>query len=300
MKATSNNNFRFDENLLVKPNHKVKLKDYDTGYTCGFKDKEDAAEMLELDIKRISELQDKLYASNTYSMLIIFQAIDAAGKDSTIKHVMTGINPQGCTVTSFKQPSAEELEHDFLWRINKAMPSRGMIAIFNRSHYEEVLVTRVHPEFILKQNIPGINSLEKVDHKFWKRRFEIINNFEKTAYENGTIILKFFLYVSKQEQKKRFLERIEKPEKNWKFSARDVYEREFWDKYIEAYEEAISHTSTDFAPWYIIPADKKWFTRAAVGDIIAGTMESLELDYPKLSDEAMNELSKAKQILLNE
>jgi PPK2 family polyphosphate:nucleotide phosphotransferase len=233
---TTNNNLMYDERLLVKPGHKISLKDYDTAYTCNFSDKEDAAEMLEKDIIRISELQDMLYASKTYSLLIIFQALDAAGKDSTIKHVMTGINPQGCTVTSFKQPSAEELEHDFLWRINKAMPGRGMISIFNRSHYEEVLVTRVHPEYILKQNIPGIKSLQDIDSKFWKKRYKMINNFEKMAYENGTVILKFFLYVSKDEQKKRFLERIERPEKNWKFSVRDVYERAFWDDYIHAYE----------------------------------------------------------------
>ena len=297
---TTSNNLMYDERLLVKPGNKIRLKDYDTAYTCNFSDKEDAAEMLEKDIMKISELQDMLYASNTYSLLIMFQALDAAGKDSAIKHVMTGINPQGCTVTSFKQPSAEELEHDFLWRINKAMPGRGMISIFNRSHYEEVLVTRVHPEYILKQNIPGIKSLQDIDSKFWKRRYKMINNFEKMAYENGTVILKFFLFVSKDEQKKRFLERIERPEKNWKFSVRDVYERAFWDDYIHAYEEAISHTSTDYAPWYIIPADKKWFTRAAVGDIIAGTLEQLNLSYPKLSDKQLEELKKAKDELLSE
>jgi len=213
---------------------------------------------------------------------------------------MTGVNPQGCNVTSFKQPSVEELEHDFLWRINRAMPKRGMIAIFNRSHYEEVLVTRVHPEYILGQNIPGVDSIDKVDKKFWQKRYEIINNFERQAYENGTIIVKFFLHVSKDEQKKRFLSRIDEPEKNWKFSTSDVKERQLWDKYMKAFEDAIENTSTDYAPWYVIPADKKWFMRAAVGDIIVGTLEKLNLGYPTITEKEKQELQGAKALILNE
>ncbi len=297
---STDNNFRKDENLLVKPGSKVNLKDFDTRYTADFKDKEDAAEMLNKDILRLSELQDMLYAMNKYSLLVVIQAMDAAGKDGTIKHVMTGVNPQGCNVTSFKQPSVEELEHDFLWRITKAMPKRGMIGIFNRSHYEEVLVTRVHPEYILGQNIPGYDTVDKIDKKFWAKRYEMINNFEKQAYENGTIILKFFLHVSKDEQKKRFLARINEPEKNWKFSTGDVKERLLWNKYMEAFEDAIANTSTDYAPWYIIPADRKWFMRAAVGDIIVGTLEKLDLAYPTINEKEKQELQEAKTLILNE
>lgn len=300
MGSSTDNNFRKDEYLLVKPGKKVDLKNFDTRYTANFNDKEDAAEMLAKDIARLAELQDMLYAMNKYSLLVVIQAMDAAGKDGTIKHVMTGVNPQGCNVTSFKQPSVEELEHDFLWRINRAMPKRGMIAIFNRSHYEEVLVTRVHPEYILGQNIPGIDSIDKIDKKFWLKRYEIINNFEKQAYENGTIIVKFFLHVSKGEQKKRFLSRIDEPEKNWKFSTSDVKERQLWDKYMKAFEDAIENTSTDYAPWYVIPADKKWFMRAAVGDIIVGTLEKLNLGYPTITEKEKQELQSAKLLILNE
>lgn len=297
---STDNNFRKDENLLVKPGKKVDLTNFDTRYTANFKDKEDAAEMLAKDVARLAELQDMLYAMNKYSLLVVIQAMDAAGKDGTIKHVMTGVNPQGCNVTSFKQPSVEELEHDFLWRINRAMPKRGMIAIFNRSHYEEVLVTRVHPEYILSQNIPGAETVNKIDKKFWQKRYEIINNFEKQAYENGTIILKFFLHVSKEEQKKRFLARIDEPEKNWKFSTSDVKERQLWDKYMNAFEQAIENTATDYAPWYIIPADRKWFMRAVVGDIIVGTLEKLDLAYPTITEKEKQELQEAKTLILNE
>ncbi len=297
---STDNNFRKDENLLVKPGKKVDLTNFDTRYTANFKDKEDAAEMLAKDITRLAELQDMLYAMNKYSLLVVIQAMDAAGKDGTIKHVMSGVNPQGCNVTSFKQPSVEELEHDFLWRINRAMPKRGMIAIFNRSHYEEVLVTRVHPEYIVSQNIPGAETVNKIDKKFWQKRYEIINNFEKQAYENGTIILKFFLHVSKDEQKKRFLARIDEPEKNWKFSTSDVKERQLWDKYMNAFEQAIENTATEYAPWYIIPADRKWFMRAVVGDIIVGTLEKLDLAYPTISEKEKQELQEAKILILNE
>jgi PPK2 family polyphosphate:nucleotide phosphotransferase len=298
-KNSTDNFLRVDKKLLVEPGSEVNLRKFDTKYTAEFKDKEDAEEMLQKDVKRLTELQDMLYAENKYSLLIIFQAMDAAGKDGTIKHVMSGVNPQGCEVTSFKQPSYEELEHDFLWRVSKALPKRGTICIFNRSHYEEVLVTRVHPEFILKQNIPGIDSLDKIDEDFWEQRFKSINDFEKHIAESGTVILKFFLHVSKKEQKERFLARIEEPEKNWKFSANDVKERQHWDKYMEAFEDAIGNTSTKHAPWYIIPADRKWFMRAAVGDIIVGTLEQLKLSYPKLSKEEKAELEDAKRLILN-
>lgn len=300
IKNSTDNFLRKDEKLRVKEGSKVSLNDLDTKYTANFSDKEDAAEMLTADIERMAELQDMMYSLGKHSLLLVFQAMDAAGKDGTIKHVMTGVNPQGCIVTSFKQPSTEELEHDYLWRINKALPRRGMISIFNRSHYEEVLVTRVHPEYILYQNIPGINTVNDIDKSFWNNRFDSINNFEKHLADNGTVIIKFFLHISKKEQKKRFLQRIEEAEKNWKFSSGDVKEREHWDKYMEAYEDAISKTSKEHAPWYIIPADKKWFMRAAVGDIIVGTLESLNLTYPEISSEEKAELEKAKLLLDNE
>lgn len=297
---SSDNLLRLDENMLVKPGTKVNLSDYNTKYSGSFKDKDSAKEMLETDIRRLVELQDKLYAQDKYSLLIVFQAMDAAGKDGTIKHVMSGVNPQGCRVASFKQPSTEELRHDFLWRIYREVPLKGMIKIFNRSHYEEVLVTRVHPEYILNQNLPGIKSVEDITKTFWKNRYEQINNFEKHLFDNGTYILKFFLHVSKQEQKERFLERIDNPEKNWKFSVNDVKEREYWNKYMKAYEDAISATSQEYAPWYIIPADRKWFMRAAVGDIIAGTMEQMDLKYPKAGKNIQDELESAKSMLMSE
>lgn len=297
---SSDNNLKEDKNLLVKPGTKISLKDYDTNYKADFKDKDDAAGKLEKDIQRLSELQDILYAQDNYSLLIVFQAMDAAGKDSTIKHVMTGINPQGCDVISFKQPTSEELAHDYLWRIHNALPPRGKIGIFNRSHYEEVLVVRVHPEYLLNENLPGIDSLSDINKDFWNRRYDDINNFEKHISNNGVKIIKFFLNVSKKEQKKRFLKRIEELEKNWKFSAGDLKERALWDKYMNAYEEALSHTSTEYAPWYIIPADNKWFMRAAVSDIITGTLESMNLRYPEINDRIRKELNEAKETLLNE
>jgi len=286
--------------MLVKPGSKVDLTNYDTGYTDLFKDKDSANEMLENDIQRMVELQNMLYAQGKYSLLIVFQAMDAAGKDGTIKHVMSGVNPQGCAVASFKQPNDIELKHDYLWRIYQQVPRKGMIKIFNRSHYEEVLVTRVHPEYILFQNLPGIKSADDIGKDFWKNRYEQISNFEKQLFDSGTYIIKFFLHVSKDEQKKRFLERIDKPEKNWKFSVNDVKEREHWNKYMKAYEDAISATSTDFAPWYIIPADKKWFMRAAVGDIIVGTMEQMNLKFPKAPKDVLDDLENAKALLMNE
>jgi len=289
-----------DKRIFVKEGTKVNLQDYDTAYTGDFNDKKDAKEKLKGDIEKLSELQYKLYASNEYSLLIIFQALDAAGKDGTIKHVMSGVNPQGCEVTSFKEPSHEELEHDFLWRCYKRVPRKGEIGIFNRSYYEEVLVTRIHPELIIKQNLPGIKEIKDIDDGFWKIRFKQINRFEKHLTENGAVIIKFFLHVSKKEQKKRFLERIDDEKKNWKFSMNDIHERKYWKDYQKAYEDAISSTSTDYAPWYIIPADHKWFMRTAVGDIIVSTLESLDLKMPEPDEEGKAGLQKAKDILLSE
>jgi PPK2 family polyphosphate:nucleotide phosphotransferase len=231
--------------------------------------------------------------TNAHAVLIIFQAMDAAGKDSTIKHVMSGINPQGCQVHSFKAPSTEELNHDYLWRCSKALPERGKIGIFNRSYYEEILVTRVHPEILEQRSLPA----NLIDKDVWQRRFEEINNFEKHLVNNGTIILKFFLNVSKEEQKERFLERIDRPEKNWKFSVDDAKERALWDDYMTVYEDMFNHTSTKYAPWYIIPADHKWFTRLTVAAIIYTQLKELNLQYPTVSEEKHQELLQARKVL---
>ena len=283
------------EQFLAKPNSKIILSDIPTIFDTDSVDKKEAKKLVKKNIKKMIELQGKLYADDKYSMLIIFQAMDAAGKDGTIKHVMSGLNPQGTQVSSFKQPSAEELDHSFLWRINKALPERGRIGIFNRSHYEDVLVVRVH-DYIQYQKIPK----ELISKNIWQRRFNEINNFEKYLYDNGTVILKFFLHVSKQEQKKRFLARIDDASKNWKFSESDVKEREFWNDYQKCYQEAISATSKKHAPWFIIPADQKWFMRLAVSDIITETMKGLDIDYPKLSKEHLDNLAKYKKILSEE
>jgi PPK2 family polyphosphate:nucleotide phosphotransferase len=284
------------DKLIVPPGKKIKLKDYDTSYTDKFKSKEEAREKLRDDIKKMAKLQDVLYADNRHGLLLIFQALDAAGKDGTIKHVMSGINPQGCQVYSFKSPSAEELDHDYLWRCSSKVPEKGRIGIFNRSYYEEVLVTRVHPEFLAKQSLPDIKNPDKL----WKRRFEEIVGFEKYLTRNGINVLKFFLNVSKKEQKKRFLDRINTPEKNWKFSSTDVKERQHWDEYHDAYEDMFNNTSTDFAPWYIIPADNKWFIRTAVADIIVKKLKELDLRYPEVTEEHKAELIKAKEMLEKE
>jgi PPK2 family polyphosphate:nucleotide phosphotransferase len=284
-----------NEEFLVKPESKIILPGYETSYTGDYESKKEAARDLKENIKKMEKLQAKLYAADKYSILIIFQAMDAAGKDGTIKHVMSGLNPQGTQVSSFKQPSAEELDHSFLWRINKALPERGRIGIFNRSHYEDVLVVRVH-NLLAKEKIPD----ELLEGNIWKTRYREINDFEKYLYENGTIILKFFLNVSKEEQKRRFLARIEKKSKNWKFSAADAAERKFWDDYMKCYEEAISATSKSHAPWYIVPADKKWFMRLTVSSIIVESMEKLNLSYPKLEEVQLDELQKVKTQLENE
>ncbi|MTJ16238.1 MULTISPECIES: polyphosphate kinase 2 family protein [unclassified Dolichospermum] len=279
---------------IVKPGDQISLvKDYNPGYKCEFHQKGDAVKKLKVGILQLAKYQDILYAQNTYSLLIIFQAMDAAGKDSTIKHVMSGVNPQGCQVFSFKSPSEEELDHDYLWRSMKSLPERGRIGIFNRSYYEELLIVRVHPEILKKQQLPNFPQ----DNHIWKQRFEEINNFEKYLFNNGVIVLKFFLNVSKSMQKRRFLERIESPEKNWKLSVSDVRERAFWDDYMDAYEQVFNHTSTEFAPWYIVPADRKWFTRLVVADIICQKLQELNLQYPQMSEEHKQQLLAAKKTL---
>ena len=285
------------KHIKVDGSKKISLKDYDPGYTCDYKDKDEAEEKLEDDIKELQDLQYKLYAENQYAVLMVLQAADAAGKDGAIKHVMSGINPQGCQVTAFKQPSSEELEHDFLWRCSKALPERGRIGVFNRSHYEEVLVTKVHPQIIINQRIPGIDTLDKIDHHFWKSRYKRINNFEEHLHASGTVVIKYFLHLSKDEQKERFLSRIEDTDKNWKFSASDIKERAYWDDYIKAFEEMINHTSTEHAPWYIIPADKKWFSRTAIGDILVRTIRSLDPQIPKMDPKEKDALLEARDEL---
>ena len=280
------------DHFIVPPGKKIQLKDYDPGFTGEFEHKEDALNDLREDVAKLAEFQDILYAQDTYALLIIFQAMDAAGKDGVIKYVMSGVNPQGCQVYSFRGPSAEELDHDYLWRTMKALPERGRIGIFNRSYYEEVLVVRVHPDILSAQRLPP-----EAKENIWKKRFEEINDFERYLVRNGIVVLKFFLHVSKEEQKSRFLKRIMTPEKNWKFSLNDVKERGHWDQYMEAFEDAFNHTSTEWAPWHIIPADHKWFTRAAVADIIVAKLKSLDLSYPVLTEEHRQDLLTAREIL---
>lgn len=286
------------KDLLAKPGKKQLVSDFDSSFT-GDLSKQDAKEQLAKDIEKLSELQSMLYAQDRYSILIIFQAMDAAGKDGTIKHVMSGINPQGCQVYSFKQPSAEELDHDYLWRINRSLPERGRIGIFNRSHYEDVLIAKVHPEIILPNKLPGVETVNDIDPDFWKRRYRQINDFERYLTENETIVLKFFLNVSKAEQKNRFMERLDDASKNWKFSSADIKERQFWEDYMNAYADVLTETSTELAPWYIIPADNKWFMRYAVGRIICDRMQQLDLHYPKLSKEGLEKLEECKKSVSN-
>ena len=285
--------------LRVKPGKKISIKDYDTGWGQhdDFKDigkdelKERANESLQENLADLSQVQQLLYADDRYSLLIVFQAMDAAGKDGTIKHVMSGVNPQGCQVFSFKKPSDEELDHNFLWRYMKCLPERGRIGIFNRSYYEDVLVVKVHPELL--QSLPD----GKIGKSFWEERYEDINAFERHLERNGTVILKFFLNVSKKTQKERFMERLDRPEKNWKFSVSDVAEREHWDDYMDAYENAISATSTKWAPWHIIPADHKWATRALIADIITTTLRDLDLHFPQMTEAKLDMLAEARKKL---
>jgi PPK2 family polyphosphate:nucleotide phosphotransferase len=273
-----------------------RLKDYNPGDVRGIHSKEKAITALQQSVSVLQDLQEKLYAQDEWSLLLIFQAMDAAGKDSVIKHVMSGVNPQACEVASFKQPSAEELDHDFLWRTTRRLPERGKIGIFNRSYYEEVLVVRVHQELLAKQHLPP----ELVTKKIWKERFEDIVNFESYLSRNGTVIRKFFLHVSREEQKRRFLARLDEPEKNWKFSEADVHEREHWDEYMNAYEEMIRHTARPHAPWYVVPADHKWFTHTAVSAVIIQTLRDLNLQFPKVDKQRRKGLEKARQTLRKE
>jgi PPK2 family polyphosphate:nucleotide phosphotransferase len=318
------------DRLIVPPGRKISLaKDYDPRFTGRIVEKKEATGLLQRGVKLLAELQDMLYAQDRHALLVVLQAMDAAGKDGTIKHVMSGVNPQGVQVYSFKGPSAEEMDHDYLWRSMKALPERGRIGIFNRSYYEEVLVVRVHPEILDGQKLPE----DKKGKGIWKRRFDEINHFEKYLEdngihvvkiflnvsrseqkkrfrdirgferylaENGVRIVKFFLHVSRDEQKKRFLERIEEPEKNWKFSAADVRERAHWNDYMKAYEDVFNHTSTAWAPWHIIPADHKWYTRIAVVAVIVRKLQSLGLHYPVVGNAARKELLEARRMLLKE
>lgn len=285
------------EKFRVAEGSKVNLKDHPTDFTGDYTDKKQAVKDLEKNVARLRELQDVLYAQDKHTLLLVFQAMDAAGKDGAIEHVMSGVNPQGCHVVSFKQPSSEELDHDFLWRCQKNLPGRGMIGIFNRSHYEEVLVVRVHPEYLQYQQLPEETLSDK---DIWKKRFKHIRDWEQHLSENGTYVIKFFLNVSKDEQKARFLSRIDEEDKNWKFSMGDVKERGHWDDYMKCYKEAIEETSTERSPWYIIPADKKWFTRLAVSEIVVKKLESMDLKYPVLTEEHKAELLGAKKMLESE
>jgi len=283
----------FAKPFRVDDGRKFRLKDIDPGDTGGLHAKDEAREWLRQGVERLAELQEKLYAQDSWGVLLIFQAMDAAGKDGAIKHVMSGVNPQGTQVYSFKAPSAEELDHDYLWRCFKGLPERGRIGIFNRSYYEEVLVVRVHPEFLAGQKLPA----SRLTKGIWKDRFQDINHFEEYLDHNGIVVRKFFLHVSSQEQKKRFLSRLEEPEKNWKFSAQDAREREHWDAYMDAYEDMIRSTATAHAPWYVVPADNKWFTRLTVAAAVIQTLEDLDLHFPKVDKAKRKELAAARAIL---
>lgn len=285
----------FTDNFMVKG--KFSMKDFSTEYE-GKLSKDEGKKMLANEQGKLRELQEKLYSDGSKSILIVLQAMDAAGKDSLIKHVFGGVNPQGCTVTSFKTPNDKEYDHDFLWRHYIALPAKGKIGIFNRSHYESVLVCKVHPEYNLSEKV--WKDVDDFDDEFWKNRYESIRNFEKHLAENGTTIIKIFLNVSQKEQKKRFLDRINEEDKNWKFSSADLAERALWGDYMDAYEEAINETSKDYAPWYVIPADNKWFTRVAAIQIIIDAMEKMNLKYPELSEKETLALEDAKKELESE
>jgi PPK2 family polyphosphate:nucleotide phosphotransferase len=279
--------------LRVAPGKKFRLAEHDPGYTAGLTSKPEATKRLLQGVGQLCELQSKLYAQDRWSVLLIFQAMDAAGKDSTIARVMSGVNPQGCQVYSFKAPSSEELDHDFLWRTARCLPERGRIGVFNRSYYEEVLIVRVHPQILAAQRLPP----QLITKQIWQERYEDINGFERYLSRNGTLILKFFLHVSKGEQRRRFLSRLDQPDKNWKFSVRDVEERAHWDAYQQAYQKMIEATSTDHAPWYVIPADHKWFTRMAVAEIVVDAMARLDVAYPELDEAKHAELQTARKML---
>jgi PPK2 family polyphosphate:nucleotide phosphotransferase len=288
---------QFIERFLVRPGKTISLrKDFDPKFAADYLRRDEADALLRRDVERLVDFQDRLYAQNTYALLVIVQAMDAAGKDSVIKHVMSGLNPQGCQVWSFKEPSEEELDRDYLWRASKLLPRRGLISIFNRSYYEEVLVVRVHPELLERQHLPQ----SALQGDIWHRRFNEINAFERYLRDNGILILKFFLHLSKNEQKQRFLDRIQRPEKNWKFAASDVRERGYWDAYQDAYEAMLNHTSTSAAPWYVVPADRKWFTRLGVAAVIASKLEELNPTYPTVTSKQRQELDQAAKLLAAE
>lgn len=289
---------KFSEQFCVGDGAKFRLKDYKTNadFKLGPEDKPLVKQTLQIGTDALATLQDVLYAQDKYSLLLIFQAMDAAGKDGAIKHVMSGVNPQGCQVSSFKAPSSEDLDHDFLWRCQKHLPERGRIGIFNRSYYEEVLVVRVHEAILKAQKLPA----KLITKNIWEDRFKDIRNFEKYLHRNGTIVIKFFLHVSKDEQKKRFIERVDDPDKNWKFSPADAKERGYWDDYMKAYEDMIKNTSTENAPWYVIPADNKSYARIAIASAIVNALEDMDLEYPKVSKEKQAELQEIKKALLAE
>jgi len=282
------------EPYCITKGEEFRLKDHDPADTGVLKDKRQAQAALDESIEALSRMQEKLYAQDRWALLLIFQAMDAAGKDGAIKHVMSGVNPQGCSVSAFKSPSNEELDHDYLWRTHKYVPERGRIGIFNRSYYEEVLVVRVHPTYLRAQKLPD----QVITKHIWEERYEDINTFERYLTRNGVVIRKFFLHVSKKEQKKRFLERLEDPKKNWKFSMADVQERSFWKDYQEAYEEMIQNTATKQAPWYVVPADNKWFTRLAVAAAIIAALDDLDLAFPDVDKEKKKELKAVRESLL--
>ena len=287
---------RFAKPFRVTDGRGFRLRDFDPGDTLGIgeEQKPEAKEALAMGVGALAELQDKLYAQDRWALLLIFQALDAAGKDGTIKHVMSGVNPQGCEVTSFKAPSAEELDHDYLWRCMRRVPERGRIGIFNRSYYEETTAVRVHPEFLAGQKLPP----GAISKDIWEERFQDVRCFERYLTRNGVIVRKFFLHVSKGEQKRRFLERLENPDKNWKFSGNDIKERGFWNDYQKAYEETIRNTASEDAPWYVVPADNKWFTRVVVAAAVIEALLSLDLHYPKVDKEKQKELTAARRALL--
>lgn len=289
--------YNFSDDFLIKDHSKFELKKHDTSYK-GNLSKEEAKTLLDIEKQKLYLLQEKLYADSGQSLLIIIQAMDAAGKDSLVEHVFSGVNPQGCEVRSFKTPSTREYAHDFLWRHYLALPEKGKIGIFNRSHYESVLVCKVHPEYNLSEKV--WTDVKQFDKQFWENRYESIRNFEKHLANNGTKIIKIFLNVSKKEQKQRFLDRIDEDDKNWKFSAADITERGFWDDYMKAYEDAIKETSTDYAPWFVIPADHKWFTRVAAIQIIIDKLEEMDLKFPELSGKDKDALKESKRKLENE
>lgn len=283
--------------LMATPGRINNVADFETTYEGPLR-KSEGRELLRRNVEQLADLQDMLYAYDRYAVLVVFQAMDAAGKDGTIKHVFSGVNPQGCQVSSFKQPSAEELDHDYLWRIVRRLPERGNIGVFNRSHYEDVLVARVNPGILVGNKLPGVFSIGDVGPDFWAVRYRQINDFERYLTETGTVIIKFFLNVSEAEQEKRFVDRLKDPTKNWKFSLSDIKERALWNRYMDAYSDLLTQTSTRYAPWYVIPADKKWYMRYAVSRILTERISELPLHYPELTEQKKQEIEKARELLL--